>query len=281
MIANKLFKRLDKDFDLEHLKDDWSGMDFNEFISTNFKKTYMGILVDNSEEIKTVYTAVFPSDKVLKEIMKKGEENVLLFTHHPMTWDIRKAPEIFSNINTRILKELKEKRISIYTLHTPLDKNGEYSTTVNLAKVLNITLEVEICEYFGVKVGIIGTTELKKPEPLIKSITSVVGHNVRFWKYGTNEIKNGRVALTAGGGNEVFVLEEIAERGVNTYVTGITLLNDYSKKAHNFAKQNKINIIGATHYSTEKFACIAMCNYFEDLGLPCKFIEDDPVLEDL
>ena len=36
-----------------------------------------------------------------------------------------------------------------------------------------------------------------------------------------------------------------------------------------------------THYSTEKFACIALCDYFEELGLNCEFIEDNPVLEDI
>ena len=46
-------------------------------------------------------------------------------------------------------------------------------------------------------------------------------------------------------------------------------------------KEHNINIIGATHYSTEKFACIEMCKYFERLGLPCKYIDDIPVLEDL
>lgn len=280
MNAKELYKKLDHDFELDLCKDDWR-MDFNEYISDNFKKRHMGVLLDNSKEIKTVYTAVFPSDKVLKEILESGENNILLFTHHPMIWDIRKAPKIFSNINCNLLPILKIRRISIYTLHVPLDKNGTYSTTMNLANALEIKPEGEFFEYFGVKVGIYGTTELDTPEELTEKLSSVIGHKAKLWKYGLDEIKNHKVALAAGGGNMVEIIKEVVDLNINTYVTGITVLNDFSRNVHEFEKENGINLIGGTHYSTEKFACMAMCNYFINVGLPCKFIEDHPVLEDI
>jgi len=39
--------------------------------------------------------------------------------------------------------------------------------------------------------------------------------------------------------------------------------------------------MGGTHYSSEKFACIAMCKDFEKLGLGSEFIADTPSFEDL
>jgi putative NIF3 family GTP cyclohydrolase 1 type 2 len=59
------------------------------------------------------------------------------------------------------------------------------------------------------------------------------------------------------------------------------VLNDRSRAAHDIARENKINILGGSHYSTEKFACMAMCGYFRKQGLPSEFIEDTPVMEDL
>ncbi|KKM87808.1 hypothetical protein LCGC14_1265220, partial [marine sediment metagenome] len=76
-------------------------------------------------------------------------------------------------------------------------------------------------------------------------------------------------------------IEEIIELGINTYVTGITAHNEFSKDVHEFEEKHKINLIGGTHYSTEKFACIKMCKYFEHFSLNCQFLEDIPVLEDL
>ncbi|KKN18871.1 hypothetical protein LCGC14_0951510 [marine sediment metagenome] len=280
MKAKKLYKQLDFDFELDSCKDDWAAMDYNEFISENFRNRYMGILLDNSEEIDSVYTAVFPSNKVLNEILESTGENILLFTHHAMVWDIRNT-SVFQNIDRKLLPKLKRKKISIYSLHVPLDKNGEFATTSNLAKALEITPEEEFYEYFGVRVGIIGRTKLNTPEELANKLSTVVDHKTKLWKYGSDYIKEHKVALVAGGGNNLEGIEEIIELGINTYVTGITAHNEFSKEVHEFEKKNKINLIGGTHYSTEKFACISMCKYFEHLGLNCEFVEDNPVLEDL
>jgi len=280
MKAKTLYKKLDEDFELDQCRDDWSRMDFNVYISENFKQRYMGILLDNSQEINSVYTTVFPSDHVLNEILKLRKEGVLLITHHPMVWDIR-SPQIFLDINPKWLPKLKQQNISIYTIHVPLDKNGEYSTTTSLAKALEIVPEGEFYEYFGVKVGIYGKTDLKTPEELAHKFSNIVGHETKLWKYGSNEIKDHNVAIIAGGGNELDIIQEIVDLGINTYVTGITALNEYSQKIHDFEKEQGINLIGGTHYSTEKFACIALCKYFQKLGLSCEFIEDKPLLEDL
>lgn len=280
MKAKKLYEKLDKDFELSLCRDDWSRMDFNEFISLNFKKRCMGILLDNSSEIDSVYTTVFPSENILKQVLKLEQQNILIITHHPMVWDIKKT-RVFEDINSKLLPILKEQRVSIYTLHVPLDKNSEYSTTTTLAKALDVNVEGEFYEYFGVKVGLYGNVDLKTPEDLAKRLSLKIGHKTKLWKYGSNEIKHQKVALVAGGGNEIEVLQEIINLGINTFVTGVTILNEYSKKIHEFEKENKINLIGGTHYSTEKFACMALCRYFEDLGLNCEFLEDTPMLEDL
>jgi putative NIF3 family GTP cyclohydrolase 1 type 2 len=280
MDAKKLYKKLDKDFELDLCKDDWERMDFNEYISENFKERYMGLVLDNSKKIERIYTAVFPSDKILKEILESGAADTLLVTHHPMIWDIRR-PNIFYDINPELLPLLKQNRISLYTMHVPLDKNGKYSTSVNLAYALDIDIEGEFFEYFGVKVGVYGKTDLKTPKILAEKLSEVVGHRSKLWNYGSDNIKNNMVAVVGGGGNDMDVVKELKKLNIDTFVTGVTVLNDFSKNVHEFEKENKINLIGGTHYSTEKFACIALCNYFKNIGLSCKFIEDKPILEDL
>ncbi len=280
MESKKLYQKLDLDFDLNNLTDDWKDMEYNRYISENFKSRYMGVLLDNSDAVESVFTAVFPSDKVLNEILSLGKENILLVTHHPMVWDIRN-PSVFQNMNPDLLPKLKAKQISIYTLHVPLDKNGEYSTSTNLAKALDISIEGEFYEYFGAKVGVFGKTDLDTPQQIADKLSTVVGHKTKLWSYGSDKIRNHQVAVVGGGGNNVEGIEEIIQLGINTYVTGVTVLNFFSKNVHEFEIENDINLIGGTHYSTEKFACIALCKYFEKIGLSCKFIEGSPVLEDM
>lgn len=135
--------------------------------------------------------------------------------------------------------------------------------------------------YHGGLAGVFGNTEFASVTELGERFSKVLGHRTSLYLYGGKQIEGNEVAIVAGGGNEVDGLTEVADAGINTFLTGVTVLNDYSRAAHEFAKEKRINILGGTHYSTEKFACIAMCDYFKKLGLPCEFIEDTPVLEDL
>jgi hypothetical protein len=40
-------------------------------------------------------------------------------------------------------------------------------------------------------------------------------------------------------------------------------------------------VVGATHYSTEKYACMSMVEYFVGLGVEAEFVEGTPRMEDL
>ena len=284
MNANKLYQKLNNDFKINDCRDDWSSIDFNaDFVTENFRKRYMGVLADNADEIQKIYAAVFPSEKVMEEILRRKEKNILLFTHHPVDWKIKPGQPPFVNLNVDLLKKFKENKISIYTLHTPLDRNGEYSTSVNFARVLDLTQVGEFAEYFGFLSGIIGKTDCKNISEMAKRFEKAVGHKVKVWKYGTDEIRGGKIAVVAGGGCDAEILSEISQLGISTFLTGVTFHNDYepSIEAHKIAKENKINMIGGTHYSTEKFACIKMTEYFEKMGISAEFLQDDPDMGDI
>jgi putative NIF3 family GTP cyclohydrolase 1 type 2 len=109
--------------------------------------------------------------------------------------------------------------------------------------------------------GVFGKTDCATVQNLRNKFQEIVGHEVSLYHYGNGEIKDGIVAVVAGGGLDE-TIEEIAQNKVNVLVTGITVQNDHSKRAHEFANKHGINILGGTHYSTERFACISMIDYF-------------------
>ena len=283
MDAIELYQRLERDFIKPGLSDDWAVHmeEVADFLCDNFKNRSMGLVCDHSKDISRVYTAVFPTNEVMQGILDSGVADALLFVHHPCMWDITKAPNVFRQMNRELLRQFKERRISIYNLHVPLDNSGEYSTSTTLARALGIVAEKDFAPYLGALCGVIGKSDCRTATELSKQFDKAVGHKTILYSYGDNEIAGGIVAVIAGGGNEVVCLEEIAAAGINTFVTGITALNDYSRGAHDYARGHRINVLGGTHYSTEAFACRAMCNYFERLGLNCEFCEDKPGLQDL
>ena len=283
MKADELYNRLEKDFRLAICEDYWSEMDFNEYITQNFKDRFMGLVTDNSEVINYVYTAVFPSASVLEKIIEDDRRNALLFVHHPMIWDVTKE-EVFSDIPKTCLAELKERKISIYNLHIPLDANGTYGTTYNLAKAVGVEMTDEFCEYGGVKVGIIGKTTCKTVHELQKQFATAVGHEVKLYQYGDENIKGGLVGMVAGGGNAASEYRYLHEKGINVYLTGITRQTEGfppSIEAHEAAKECGVNILAGSHYSTEKFACIKAVEYFAKLGIDGEFVPDVPDFADM
>ncbi len=284
MLANELYNRLDEDFDIKNIRDDWSFMDFNSYIVPTFKSKYIGLILDNSHNIEKVYTATFPDKEIIERILDINAFDVLLFSHHAMGYRGNAEGFPFYNIPLAYLEEMKKRRISFYMLHAPLDRNGEYSTSVSLAKALNLEVVDEFCQYDNIKVGVICKTSFKSVLDFSDHVGKVIGHDIKLRNYGESDIRNGKIAIAAGGGSYPFVATELADLGINVYLTGFTKPLQYfepTMEFHKIAKDNQINVIGATHYSTEKYACISMVDYFKKLGICAAFLEGKYFLEDL
>lgn len=285
MKAKELYEKIDRDFQIVKYKDDWGlGVEFNEYINPNFKERYIGVMLNNSDEIKKVYTSTFPDTIILNKILDRDETDILLFSHHAMGYDPTLDGFPFYNIPIDYLKELKERLISFYVLHIPLDKNGVYSTSINLAKALQLSVDSEFCEYLGCKVGVICGTSFTNITDFALHVKKVVGHDIKVRQYGDETIEKQRVAIAAGGGCIDFIARELSALGVNTYLTGLTKPMpsfEPGMEFHRIAKESKINVVGVTHYSTEKYACMAMVDYFAGLGIEAEFVEGEPCMEDL
>ncbi len=284
MKAERLYTQLDIDFEVSSLVDDWSFMKFNKYIRSDFKKRYIGVVLDNTSDVKKVFTATIPDLDILDKLIQTNQTDCLLFSHHAMGYDPTMTGFPFYNIPEDYLLKLKKQRISFYVMHIPLDKNGEYSTSVNLAKHLKLEIIDEFCEYMGIKCGVICKTDKKTATDLAEYVRSLIGHEVKLIRNGSDVIEKGKVAIAAGGGSVGFAAREISELGINMYITGNTRRVpevEFIEEFHKIIKDKHINVIGATHYSTEKHACIAMVKYFEKLGIPSKFLEGRYYLEDL
>lgn len=282
MKSIELYSHLDNDFITDVLNDDWARYmkDVNDYLAANFKERSMGLVCDFADEINKVYTAVFPTEQVLQKIIDDGIKDAMLFVHHPSIWDSRR-PIPFYQMDKLLLERFKENRISIYNLHVPLDNFSEYSTSKTLADALDIQIEKPFAVYRGALCGVIGKTECKNIEELHNKFSKVLGHNTSLYLYGDTNIKDGRIAIVAGGGNNLDTVSEMIDNNVDVLITGISANNEDYSDIHSLEQKNKINVLGGTHYSTEKFACQKMCRYFEKLGLASDFIPGEPVYEDM
>ena len=283
MESRDIYNRLKSDFIKEGITDlNWAAKmpDLDKYLYDDFKQYGMGLMCDFTDRIDRVYTTVFLSDKVLSKVLSDNTNNAMIFSHHPTNWDIEYHNGNYA-ASEEYIPELRDRNISIYVLHHPLDNFGEYSTCKTLADSINLSIERPAFLYCGALCGVIGTVDYSNIRELHKQYSKTMGHETSLYQYGSDNIQGEKIAVCPGGGNASFVINEMLSNNIRILVTGVTIVNDYSKETHKLEKENHINVLGGTHYSTEKFAPMAMCKYFKDLGLPSEFIDDNPKLYDL
>jgi putative NIF3 family GTP cyclohydrolase 1 type 2 len=279
MDATKVYQSLEKDFKITHFSEAWPDLAINKYILPSFSSLGNGLMYSNSKQIEQVYTAVFPSNYVVHKILNLNLKDSLLVTHHPLEWDSRINPP-WINLEKKILSQLKINRISLCSMHLPLDVLGPYSTSLNLANALDIAIQGEFFIFNNVNVAVYGTCKYNKTDDLMEAVSEKVGHKVKIFQYGNSTIRDNRVGIIPGGRPKEENMKELISLGINTIVTGIAGKNNHTEKDHIFAEKNRINIIGATHYSSEMFSAMALTEYFKKIGLESSFIEDFPMLED-
>jgi putative NIF3 family GTP cyclohydrolase 1 type 2 len=217
----------------------------------------------------------------MSRIFADKPNNAMLFLHHPSCWDYRDGKLGFFQMDNKWAELCKEHGVSIYAIHVPLDNFGLHSTSRTLTDTLGIEIIEPFCEYRGGLAGVIGKTSCKTVGELKSVFARAVGHPINLYQYGDAEIVDGKVAVVAGGGNDMEVLPAVVEKGVKVLITGISVENEYSADVHEYERKNFVNLMGGTHYSTEKFACMKICGYFIRLGLNAQFVEDMPVMQDI
>lgn len=247
-----------------------------------FLREKSGLMFDFTSLASKVYCVVFTTREVLDRLLDIAKEPSLLFTHHPHdyhedTRGIGPFPEDY-------LVELKQREIAVYTIHTPLDVGLNISVSKSLAKRLSLSNPQPFSEACGGHLGIMGSLCMRNLDEMARYVCRSLNiSTVDVFDYGATE---GPVAVVAGGGDQPKILKEVKDLGCRTYITG-TVVDRWKRKSiqetnaefHRLARKWKINLIGASHYCTEKCAVEDVAAYLRGDGLEATFLED-PILGD-
>ena len=239
-----------------------------------------GLLADFAEEIEKVYTATFAGSEVLDQLKAREAADCLIFTHHPRSQrGDGREPRSFSEEE---LTYMKKNRISHFSLHLPLDQTGPYSPGVSLARAVGATPYNVFYEENGATMGLFCTGPWRTVQEVKKTAESALGHPCSLYQFGEEALEDGKIAIMAGGAGETDIFPLLRRKGIRLFFTGVTSPSvDWFTASHEAARAQGISLMGGTHYSTEKFAPMAMCRYFEERGLLAEFIEETPVFSEL
>ncbi|MDD5145614.1 MAG: Nif3-like dinuclear metal center hexameric protein [Candidatus Pacebacteria bacterium] len=254
------------------------GINFRDYFMKDFLTSFHGLMIKNSEYANKVYLAVFLSKEILDKIFLRNENDILIFSHHPM--DMESSNRGFLPLEEKYFWEMQRRRISVYILHTPLDIHKIISTSRSIAKALKLK---DVHEYSKCSVGyagIYGTLNNKVHlDNFINTLKNIF--NINEVHYSQKFPSVSKIGIIAGGGAEVEYMKETIGLGCDTYLSG-----DYLNKVktENSIRRRKefedirdslnINLIECSHYATERLVLInEMQDYFQELGLVAEFID--------
>ena len=251
---------------------------WREYVEPGYEGRWNGLMVRGSDAVERAVTCVFPSDRIVASL----ESRTLLFSEHPL--DFADAPG-FLPLSRESFETMRERGISFYHAHAPLDMHPEVSPSRLCAE--GIGLE-RVEEYFPIAEGIpggaaiIGESRLTL-EGLAEALRAFLGSEIKVHVLTRPRQVAGRVAIVAGGGADRAILEASLQRGCETYVTGNAATNcvlDFvQEKVRDFrelADSSAVALLDAMHYGMEKPPQIAMVGWFERLGLVAEFAPDGP-----
>jgi putative NIF3 family GTP cyclohydrolase 1 type 2 len=273
MILDELRRELDELFSISRWEQDpamgrWIprvyqaiDYDYTRILEPDFCVRFNGLMLRAAETVGQVYCAAFPCPEVVTKVLEKAKESALLFLHHPV--DMEVAGTGFVPISPRVLEQMKARGISVYSCHAPLDCHDEIGTNASIVHAFQVQVEQSFAQYGSGFAGRIGVITQVGLDELITKGKAVFGVE-RVEAGGAEPPFISRVAIVAGGGDDVELMEEAEALGAQAYITGewYTRTTPSGESERRWAEANraacqtyeastKMALLGFSHAATE------------------------------
>jgi putative NIF3 family GTP cyclohydrolase 1 type 2 len=258
--------------------------DYPQTLEPDFCVRFNGLMLRAAETVEEVYCAAFPSPEVIGRVLDSARGSALLFLHHPV--DMEVAGTGFLPIPPRILEQLKAEGISVYSCHAPMDCHDEIGTNASIVRAFQVQVEQSFAEYGGGFAGRVGAIAPSSVDELIATGQEVFG--VERVEVGGAELAQiTRVAIVAGGGDDVELMEEAEALGAEAYLTGewYTRTTPLEESERHWAETNRaacleyaessnMAMLGFSHAATEFLVMRSqMGDWFRGRGLHVACLE--------
>lgn len=218
-----------------------------------------GLQVQGKEQINKIITGVSACQNLFDQAVANNADAILV--HHGFFWQGEDSCVV--GIKKQRLQTLLKNNISLIAYHLPLDFNDQYGNNVQLAKVLDIKINVITMLYvYG---------ELAKPmtgEDFAVHLKKSLNREPLYIPGKAKEIKT--VAWCTGKAQD-YMVEQAAAEGFDAFVTG-----EIAEPIVHVARETGIHLFAAGHHATERYGVKALGEHLvEKFGLQHLFIDID------
>jgi putative NIF3 family GTP cyclohydrolase 1 type 2 len=258
--------------------------DHTRILEPDFCARYNGLMLRAVETVRQVYCAAFPSPEVLGKILDSKAGSALLFLHHPVDMEVGGIG--FLPIQPGLLKRMQAEGVSAYACHAPLDCHDEIGTSVSIAQAFHARVERSFAPYGNGFAGRIAAVSPVSVAELIARGQEAFGVE-RVEVGGVEPARITRVAIVAGGGDDVELMEEAEALGAQAYITGEwytrTVPPEDSERrwaetnraaCQSYAASSGMALLGFSHAASEFLVMRdQMAGWFRRRGLPVECLE--------
>lgn len=238
-----------------------AGISWQRYVTPEFAARFNGLMVRGDEQLGHIYAATFPSAEVLDTWLTQAQPGDLLVTHHPI--DCRNGDPQgvwgagFVAISQERLDAISARRLSMYTCHAPMDTAEQVGTTAAMVEALAGHVENVFFEYGAgyagrlCRIAPLSTSELH--EQLLRTY-----HLPYLEQEGPRHERIETVAVVAGVGDKISLMETAERLGAQAYVTGelhVRIEGEYGRSKYAqveaFAQRTSMSLFGVSHAASE------------------------------
>ena len=218
-----------------------------------------GLQVENSGTVTKLAAAVDVSARTVAVAIERGAN--LLLVHHGLFWP---GLQPITGGRRRILEQVFQHDIAIYSAHLPLDIHPALGNNARLAHALGLEKTQPFFEAKGQLIGLRSEGPVSRDE-LARRLEQSLGGPVKMFASGPEQARSIGV-ITGGAGSEIY---EVAREGIDTFVTG-----EAPHWAAIAAEELGLNLLLGGHYATETFGVKALAAHLsERFNVPWEFID--------
>ena len=198
-----------------------------ERATPRFAATFNGLMLaptgNAPAAVTRAYLLVFPHHDLVEYVIAeeggRGNPGAVLFTHHVA--DMETSDRGFLPVPVAQLDALRAANVAVYVLHAPLDCHPEISTSGALADGLRLRRTGVFAPYVGGQAGVVGE---QAPEPFgafaerARALCELPRLDAAQVRHAGRPVA--RVAIVAGGGDDLEMMAEAEALGADTYLTG-------------------------------------------------------------
>lgn len=224
-----------------------------------------GLQVEGTGTISKIITGVTASQDLIDAAIEQKADAILV--HHGYFW--RGENECITGIKKKRIQALLANNINLIAYHLPLDNHSELGNNVQLAKVLDLTVETTLDPNDPSVPGLIG----RLPRPMSADAFSAwLGECLKREPLHLGPDSGDVIETIAWctGGAQGYMQYAI-DAGVDVYLTG-----EVSEQNQHLAVETGTHFFAAGHHATERYGARALGQHLaKKFELDVNFIDID------